>query len=97
MLDNFSLDEDTCKTLAITAFENPDIITKQTVLEWLRASCVSNVLVSAAGCVLDQENDLERLWKLLRSALRARRSHPGAKEFFFHFLPKKFNLFSFML
>lgn len=86
ILQDLAADEETCKALTITAFENPDLLKKPIVLEWLQSPNVGKLLVSAAKSVAMFAKDEEKSsisWKLLRAALRAKKiSNPGLLIFF---------------
>lgn len=91
-MDSFSDHGDLFQTLVTTAFENPDIFTKQSVLRWLRGHRVANLLTTVANHILSTEEDGELCWKLLRAALSARLPNLGEISYSFFCFLLGFNL-----
>lgn len=76
ILEDLSTDELTCIALATTALETPDFSNKQVVVEWLQSPHVGELLVSRAQCVSSlakEDEDSAVSWRLLRSAISARK------------------------
>lgn len=76
ILEELSLDNLTCISLATTALENSNLSQKQGVSEWLESANVGKLLISAmksVGVFPNEDENNAVSWRLLRAAFNAKK------------------------